>query len=183
MIKMMGWIYEKECVFFRLINDRMQHRMFDAYFRRITHAGGATFSILSVILLALFMPHDQKPAAYACMFSLLVSHLPVAVAKKCYPRKRPYLALPGTRTTENPLKDHSFPSGHTTAVFSVVTPLALLFPITCIFLLPLAVSVGLSRMYLGLHYPTDVLAGFVLGTSSGFFSLFLMKVYAVPYFL
>jgi undecaprenyl-diphosphatase len=161
----------------------MQHRLLDTYFHQITHAGGATFSILAVILLGLFMPYELKPYAFASMFSLLISHIPVALAKKCYPRKRPYMALPGTRTGKNPLQDHSFPSGHTTAVFSVITPIVAAFPATGFFLLPLAASVGMSRMYLGLHYPTDVLAGFVLGTSSGFFSLFLMKMYAVPYFL
>jgi undecaprenyl-diphosphatase len=115
------------------------------------------------------------------MFSLIISHIPVAISKKMYPRKRPYLSLPDTNIGNNPLKDHSFPSGHTTAIFSIVTPLIFLNPFIGMFLLFAALLVAISRMYLGLHYPSDVLAGIVLGISSSFFSLFLVKAFMLPY--
>ncbi len=99
------------------------------------------------------------------MTALAVSHLPVAVAKKLYPRMRPYLALPGTNTFRNPLKDHSFPSGHTTAIFASTVPYMVAFPTLTVILLPLACIVGFSRIYLGLHYPSDVFAGLVIGSS------------------
>lgn len=84
--------------------------------------------------------------------------------QKLYPRLRPYLALPDTNTFRNPLKDHSFPSGHTTAIFASTVPYMIAYPVLTAVLLPLACTVGFSRIYLGLHYPSDVLAGAVIGS-------------------
>lgn len=177
MARVTGWIYEKECNVFKWVNVRLQHRLLDKYFNMITHLGGATSTIFTTLLLYFTVPAGIQKFAAAGILSLLISHIPVAISKKCYPRKRPYLMIPGTKTFANPLKDHSFPSGHTTAIFSVIIPLAFIHPAMLVILLPLGLSIGISRMYLGLHYPTDVLAGMILGISSGVFSVFLMNQY------
>jgi undecaprenyl-diphosphatase len=66
--------------------------------------------------------------------------------------------------------EYSFPSGHTSSSFSAVTALSRAYPkwyvIAPSFLW--AASVGYSRMYLGVHYPTDVTAGAVLGVGTSF---------------
>ncbi|GJM80520.1 hypothetical protein HMSSN139_30160 [Paenibacillus sp. HMSSN-139] len=73
--------------------------------------------------------------------------------------------MPGTNTFRNPLTDHSFPSGHTTAIFSVTVPFMAAAPGLILVLLPVALLVAVSRIYLGLHYPSDTLAGAVIGSS------------------
>ncbi|WP_412095273.1 phosphatase PAP2 family protein [Bacillus haynesii] len=129
--------------------------------------GGACCTISACLSLLLFGSGNVRTAGIASALALLVSHLQVMLIKKLYPRKRPYLTLKETQVLQNPLKDHSFPSGHTTAVFSVITPLMIFFPILALLLIPVGISVGLSRIYLGLHYPSDVLAGTALGISVG----------------
>lgn len=66
--------------------------------------------------------------------------------------------------------DPSFPSGHTTAAFSTATSLSLAYPKWYVIAPSYvwATSVGYSRMHLGVHYPSDVLAGAVLGTASAY---------------
>ncbi|MFC3884746.1 phosphatase PAP2 family protein [Bacillus songklensis] len=173
MAKIVRHLHDVECHLFKTLNQHFDRKWLNFYFRTITHFGGAAITISSVLLLMFLITGNLKATSYASAFALALSHIPVAIAKKIYPRKRPYLELAGTKVLENPLQDHSFPSGHSTAVFSVITPIILSYPASALVLLPIGCSVGLSRIYLGLHYPTDVLAGMVLGTSVGFLSFAL----------
>ncbi|MGG4488618.1 phosphatase PAP2 family protein [Metabacillus idriensis] len=177
MTKLMENMYDFECRLFRSVNRHFDRKFMNCFFRNITHIGGATFTI-SICLLLIFMTDGAtRMAAISSAAALLISHLPVAFVKKRYPRKRPYLALLEIKVTANPLEDHSFPSGHTTAVFSVIIPFLFILPQAAILLLPLGVIIGVSRMYLGLHYPSDVLAGCLLGTTAGITCFLLINKY------
>ena len=175
-------LYEVDSQLFRSINKYFDHPLLQRYFRIITHLGGATFTIAGVVLLMLFTRQEVQMTAIAAAISLAVSHLPVAIMKKIYPRRRPYFVLENTNVLDNPLKDHSFPSGHTTAIFSVTVPFILLSPLLCSALLFIGVSVGLSRIFLGLHYPSDVLVGMMLGSTTGLCSFLAIQQF-VPHVL
>ncbi|MFE8701361.1 phosphatase PAP2 family protein [Cytobacillus sp. FJAT-54145] len=160
-------IYDFECRLFQLVNNHFENKHLNLLFRNITHMGGATFTILTVLSLIIFSSNDARIVALACALSLSISHLPVFLIKKFYPRKRPYLALKSVRFPSNPLRDHSFPSGHTTAIFSILIPYILYLPSLSLVLIPIGLLVGISRVYLGLHYPSDVMAGGLLGSMVG----------------
>ena len=66
------------------------------------------------------------------------------------------------------LSDHSFPSGHTAAAFAAATALFLCHKKAGLFALCLAFLMGFSRLYLFVHYPSDVIAGALLGIVFGF---------------
>ncbi|MDO7907436.1 phosphatase PAP2 family protein [Paenibacillus sp. JX-17] len=150
---------------FRWINGRLHNRVLSFLLYYLTHLGGATLSISATVLIWVLAPMPWKETGLQALAALAISHIPVAAVKKLYPRIRPHLALPDTKTFRNPLVDHSFPSGHTTAIFSVTVPFMTMEPLMVLILLPVALLVGLSRIYLGLHYPSDVLAGGLIGTS------------------
>jgi len=167
-------LYLWECELFRFINGQFERKKWNSFFHFCTHLGSASFTIavtLGFLCLSLF---SSSNIGFEMATALFLSHLPVATIKKIYPRKRPYLVLPESKVMENPLHDHSFPSGHTTAIFSIVTPLILYLPILAIILVPLAIFVGTSRVFLGLHYPSDVLAGACLGSATGLLSVFMI---------
>jgi len=88
------------------------------------------------------------------------------IIKQLTTRVRPFQANIGIHNLVEPQDQYSFPSGHTAAA----TVAALLFSIATPILIPaflsLAIVIGLSRVYLGVHYPTDVLMGFALGVFS-----------------
>lgn len=62
----------------------------------------------------------------------------------------------------------SFPSGHTMTAFAIYGAFSVLLPAIALFILPAAVLIALSRVFLGVHYPSDVLAGGLLGTAIGY---------------
>jgi undecaprenyl-diphosphatase len=86
--------------------------------------------------------------------------------KKNIKRPRPFNKLKGIQNLIVPPDEFSFPSGHTGAAFLMATVISLAFPLFCVPVLLWAGSVGFSRIYLGVHYPSDVLAGMILGLLS-----------------
>jgi undecaprenyl-diphosphatase len=164
--KVVNWLQKRENRMFVWVNQTIQHSFLDAFFSKITHLGGATATIAISLCFSIFGHGILRLAGFQSLIALTVSHIPVALIKKRYPRLRPYLVFPETNTYKNPLTDHSFPSGHTTAIFSTAIPFVIAFPVLAFVLLPLAFIVAISRMYVGLHYPSDVLAGGLIGTLS-----------------
>ena len=89
-------------------------------------------------------------------------------------RDRPFIAVPGIQLLMKPPDQFSFPSGHTASAFLMAALLSALAPGSGRLLLyGYASVVGFSRIYNGLHYPSDVLAGMFLGLSSAKIGLIL----------
>ena len=132
----------------------------DRLLRGLTHAGGARATVgLSLLLLAL--PGTRALGA-ATALANLASHLAVQALKRSVVRPRPHLHGDVDPLAAVP-DAFSFPSGHTAAITAAVFPLILAGHPLGLALLPLVPVVAASRVYLRVHYVTDVLAGFVLG--------------------
>ncbi|WP_307394968.1 phosphatase PAP2 family protein [Bacillus horti] len=145
-------------------NHRIRHTFLDQLLPIITHLGGAVCTIAITLLLIVMTSGEWQAAAIQSLIALTLSHIPIAILKKLFRRKRPYLAITDVNVCKNPLQDYSFPSGHTTAIFAVVTPFIYVAPFLLYVLVPIAGLVALSRIYLGLHYPSDCIVGFLIGT-------------------
>jgi membrane-associated phospholipid phosphatase len=92
-------------------------------------------------------------------------------------RERPFVTYPNDITKYSKAGSHSFPSGHTSMAFSTATSISLLYPKWYI-IVPAyawACSIGYSRMYLGVHYPSDVLVGALLGSATSIGTHYLFK--------
>lgn len=151
------------------LNRQWKCQLLDVLMPRLTHLGGATASLTFLLCWWFFSTPESKIWAVEGLIALTSSHLAVVLIKKYLPRLRPYLKISELNTFPNPLTDFSFPSGHTTAVFSLTATFILHEAFLFFILFPIAGLVAFSRMYLALHYPSDVLIGGCLG--SGFVAL------------
>lgn len=172
----MQWIKKMDQTMFLWCNQRFSRPSLDRLFGWITHLGGAIFTILSAVILAWFTADDFNGVGIQCLITLTLSHVIAVLIKKLVRRVRPFRMLEHVKVGKFPLKDYSFPSGHTTAIFALVTPLFFAStPLITILLLGLAIAVGFSRIYWGYHYPLDCLAGGMLGFLTGGLVVSLMN--------
>lgn len=138
------------------LKTRWQNKCFSF----LTNLGGLCFHTCLALFLIL-LPSTKNTGLKLGLIQLIVA-ANVQILKHVVSRVRPYNALANI----NPLKterDYSFPSGHTAAAFSAALTINASVPVISIFCFSLAVLIGYSRIYIGVHYPSDVIAGGLIG--------------------
>lgn len=140
---------------------------------------GVAWIVLSVVLL--FFRRTRKGGALALcamLFGLIGTNL---VLKNLFQRMRPYEVVEGLTHLVHITDPNSFPSGHTTAAFAAGVVWFRTLPARWARVLALASAflMAFSRLYVGVHYPTDVLAGAVMGTVCALLALWLGKRWKV----
>jgi undecaprenyl-diphosphatase len=114
---------------------------------------------------ALLQSHRWKILA-ACILSFAIELIAYKAIKQRVKRPRPFHALAGLVNLIAPQDVFSFPSGHTAGAFVAAVLIGYCYPAGVLPLYVWALLVGFSRIYLRVHYPSDVLAGACLGILS-----------------
>ncbi len=153
------------------IQEHVACPFLDAVFPVITLFGeSGIFWILTAVVLLFFKKTRRAGVTMglALLMGLLIGNL---CMKPLFARIRPYDWNPDAALLIDTLSDYSFPSGHTLASFEAAGALMLTHRKTLGYpALVIAILVALSRLYLYVHYPTDVLAGMILGLLFAFIS-------------
>lgn len=125
-------------------------------------------------LLVLILDARGSAEALLPVIAGLMLDIPVyCLLKHKFSRPRPYDATSTVSCLISPLDRFSFPSGHTSVAFVVLTAAGAFYLWLVPLLAVVAVLIGISRVYLGVHYPSDVLAGALLGTACGIIGVWL----------
>lgn len=159
---------------FYIINHNFQNPIFDTIMPIITNFG-SFLGLLLICIACLLITRYYKNEKYfriakLCLFSLLIAAGIALCLKLSVAEERPFVTLSNVRQLTVPSEPNSFPSGHTSSIFSIITILAHEFwenKSLVIILAILGITIGFSRVYCGVHYPCDVLVGMMVGILSG----------------
>ena len=134
---------------------------------------GIIWIILTAILL--IIPKTRRTGGVMLVALVVQTVLCNVILKNLFARTRPYDVNTTVQLLVPKLHDFSFPSGHTSASFTAVS--ALYFSKDKLWkpALILACLIAVSRLYLYVHYPTDVLGGLLLGVLSGYIGYKIME--------
>lgn len=147
--------------------------------RFITSLGDAGFIWLLIAAICL-IKRKTRPCGFAMLMAIAISGVIGNLGlKPLVARPRPFSTYSDLIPLIASPKDFSFPSGHTLASFAGAVSLFCYYRKTGVAALFLAFAIGFSRMYVGVHYPSDVLVGAILGTCFALLSVKVMRSAAI----
>lgn len=156
---------------FVLFNMRVYPAWLDRCMWLATQLGNMLAAFVAALVLFVL---NYRPLAIEIIFGTLTLWLLVEIIKAITDRDRPFHTLDTTRVIGWREKGDSFPSGHTAQIFFLMTLFIYHFHIgvlVCAALYAVAALVGFTRIYVGAHYPRDVIAGVVLGSVWGILAM------------
>lgn len=160
---------------FEMINRRYTHSFLDWFLPCLTHLGLGGVQLPAVGVVWWFNRHAAagQTLGWMTLAAFLLSTAFVHLIKRRVKRLRP-VAHTEVRFLAPVTKHGSFPSGHTATTFALATILAWHFPVWSVPVFLLAALIGYSRVYVGVHFLSDVLAAAVIGVVSGLITLLRM---------
>ena len=160
---------------YRLIHGLPHSTASDRYITILSDLGEGLGWVAAGIAMAWVGGHRGRRAGLAtAVASLGTTYVVQELIKPRFRRVRPWVgrdvAVVGLRTS-----DPSFPSGHSASSFAAATALTAYYPKAAPLALALAAGVGVSRVHLGHHFPSDVLVGSVVGVGAGALTAWIVK--------
>ena len=167
---------------FMLFNMRSYPGWLDRCMWLATQLGSMLAAFIAAGLLLML---NHRRLAIEVVFGTLTLWLLVEIIKALSDRDRPFHAVDKARVVGWREKGDSFPSGHTTQIFFLMTLFIHSFQLGLVAaaaLYAVAALVGFTRIYVGAHYPRDVIAGVVLGSVWGLLAVLVDRYWLVLYF-
>ena len=183
-----------EAAFLLYIQENIRSDILTPLLTTLTHTGDKGIIWIAMCILMVIIPKSRKFGIIAGASLALEAIIVNIFIKNAVARTRPYDAIEGLVSLVEKQVDYSFPSGHTGAAFAVAgafliiaiaglpvivksgiisrTKTSLAYKIFTAVTIVFSFIIAFSRLYVGVHYPTDVLGGFIIGIASSIIAYF-----------
>lgn len=160
---------------FRLINGLPHTPTSDRYVSVLSDLGEGVGWVAGGVALAILGGSRGRRAGLAsAAASLAATYIVQQRVKPLFRRERPFVNREARVVGSRP-SDHSFPSGHSASSFAAATALAFFYPRAAPVAYSVATGVAVSRVHLGVHFPSDAAVGGVIGIGIGAFGAWVLK--------
>jgi len=156
------------------INDYFHNPIMDKIMTTITSIGNAGFIWIVIALILIIIPKYREVGIMTACALILNAILGEVILKNIVERSRPFNILDDIILLIKTPTSFSFPSGHTASSFAAVGIIGVMIKKYKWYALSLAILIAFSRIYLFVHYPTDIIGGIILGIFS---SRIILKVW------
>jgi len=151
----------------RSLNRGIEHTWIRVFFMTASRIGDGMVWYALMLVLPFIYGGAGLRTSLIMFATSAVNFAAYKFLKRTFVRERPFIRHAGISLAGAPLDRYSFPSGHTLHAVAFSWLAIAAFPALAVLLIPLALAIAASRVVLGLHYPTDVLVGALLGVISG----------------
>lgn len=162
-----------ELLFCQRLNQAGSSLSVKYFFKAISRLGDGVFWYCLLLALPVFDGLLGLQNMLHISLASIVCVITYSQLKKRLVRQRPFISSDSILAHSAPLDLYSFPSGHTMNAVNFAVLISFFYPVLAWLVVPFAILVALSRVILGMHYPTDVLVGAVLGAAIGGASIVL----------
>lgn len=148
------------------VSERCKNNFFDKVMPKITSLGDLGIIWLVISLLLMFRANQRDVGFKVISAILMTTLIGEGIVKNIVRRQRPFKEKEKELLISKPIT-YSFPSGHTASSFAALTIFIQMNNTVALLAAPIATMIAFSRIYLRVHYPTDVIFGVILGCLCG----------------
>ena len=152
-----------DVIAFLWFNQFQSSKLVRTYFKIISRTGDGHLYVALIITALITQSSDNLIWVKTLLLAFALELPCFLLLKAFFKRQRPFNQLPSCLRAVQPSDEFSMPSGHTAAAFVMASLTAQFYPDLSLFAYSWASLIGLSRVVLGVHYPTDIAAGAILG--------------------